>query len=130
MGKQTSSSRPAGLAKVREQHKLVSKHTKAIKKDTAPAPIAIKVDDAAMKGVDKKKKTRLSSKKRRYMKLLAEKPQRDKNPADLRELQIQSVKKMLSKDKDYQLSRGQKKRLKKKEKFINSKMLETKAIET
>ena len=66
----------------------MSKHTKAIKKDTAPAPIAIKVDDAAMKGVDKKKKTRLSSKKRRYMKLLAEKPQRDKNPADLRELQI------------------------------------------
>ena len=64
------------------------------------------------------------------MKLLADKPQRDKNPADLRELQIQSVKKMLSKDKDYQLSRGQKKRLKKKEKFINSKMLETKAIET
>ena len=130
MGKQASSSKSAGLAKVREQHKQVSKHTKAIKKDTVATPIGIKVDDAAMKGVDKKKKTRLSSKKRRYMKLLAEKPQRDKNPADLRELQIQSVKKMLSKDKDYQLSRGQKKRLKKKEKFINSKMLETKAIET
>ena len=64
------------------------------------------------------------------MKLLAEKPQRDENPGDLRELQIQSVKKMLSKDKDYQLSRGQKKRLKKKEKFIHSKMFETKAIET
>ena len=69
---------------------MVSKHTKAIKKDTvaAPAPIAIKVDDAAIKGVEKQKKTRLSSKKRRYLKLLAEKPQRDANPADLREFQI------------------------------------------
>ena len=92
MGKQASSSKPSlsGLAKVREQHKQVSKHTKAIKKDVVavPAPIAIKVDDAAMKGVDNKKKTRLSSKKRRYLKLLADKPQRDANPADLREFQI------------------------------------------
>ena len=95
-----------------------------------PAPIAVKTDDSGMKGIEKQKKTRLSSKKRRYLKLLAEKPQRDANPSDLREFQIQSVKKMLNKDKDFQLSRGQKKRLKKKEKFINSKMLETKAIET
>jgi hypothetical protein len=54
------------------------------------------------------------------------------NPADLRELQIQSVKKLLNKtDKaDAQLSRGQKKRLKKKERFLNSKLIEQKGKET
>ena len=77
----------------------------------------------------RKKKTRLSSKKRRYLQLLKSQPQREANPADLRDLQIQSVKKIL-KEKNNQLSRGQKKRLKKKEKFINSKLMENKAQET
>jgi hypothetical protein len=55
------------------------------------------------------------------------------NPADLRELQIQSVKKVLNKTNkggDAQLSRGQKKRLKKKERFLNSKLIEQKGKET
>ena len=52
------------------------------------------------------------------------------NPADLRELQIQSVKKVLGKGPDEQLSRGQKKRLKKKERFLNSKLIEQKGKET
>lgn len=43
-------------------------------------------------------------------------------------MHIDSVKKMLKDNK--LLSRGQKKRLKKKEKFINAKILEVKAKET
>ena len=72
----------------------------------------------------------MSAKKRRYLKLLKSQPQRDANPADLREFQIRSVKKILSKAEEASLSRGQKKRLKKKEKFLNSKLIETKAKET
>ena len=50
------------------------------------------------------------------------------NPADLRELQIRSVKKVVL--DEAQLSRGQKKRLKKKERFLNSQLIEQKGRET
>ena len=86
MGKQTLTSKPAsGLAKVREKSKLMTaKHTKAIKKDSPAAPLEVIKRDRVI--IDKKKKTRPSSKKRRFLKLLAEQPQRDAKPADLREL--------------------------------------------
>jgi hypothetical protein len=50
------------------------------------------------------------------------------NPADLRELQIRSVKKVVL--DEAQLRRGQKKRLKKKERFLNSQLIEQKGRET
>ena len=69
----------------------------------------------------RQKKKRLSSKKRRFNKLLTSTPKRDDAPLALRDLQIQSVKKILKSKES--LSRGQKKRLKKKEKFINQEVL-------
>lgn len=90
------------------------------------APIVIKGDDIEMK----KKKGRPSSKKRRYLQLLKSNPQRDEKPKQLVDFQVQSVKKTLNDKASEALSRGQKKRLKKKEKFINCKFLEGKSVET
>ncbi|CDW82774.1 UNKNOWN [Stylonychia lemnae] len=75
-----------------------------------------------------KKKLKMSTKKKRFIKLLESNPQRDKKPKDLTDIQIESAKKTL-KDNSA-LTRGQKKRLKKKEKFINKKIMESKAVET
>ena len=68
------------------------------------------------------KKKKLSSKKRRYLKLLQSNPQREENPKDLAQRQIESAKKMMKEA----LSRGQRRRLKKKEKFVNKKLIEDK----
>eukprot|EP00347_Sterkiella_histriomuscorum_P021897 403332384 len=75
-----------------------------------------------------KKKKKLSTKKRRYLQLLQSNPQRDENPKDLTQNQIDSAKKTLKDNK--LLTRGQKKRLKSKEKFINQRILEGRANET
>jgi len=122
-----ASSKLGGLKRLRDSAKTVSKLSKSvnsIKKDKSPAPAPAKTADLA----DAKKPTRPSAKKRRFLQLLKAKPQRVENPADLRELQIRSVKKVVL--GEAQLSRGQKKRLKKKERFLNSKLIEQKGKET
>lgn len=124
-----TSTKLGGLKRLRDSAKTVNKLSKksvnSIKKDKspAPAPATTTVDLA-----DAKKPTRPSAKKRRFLQLLKAKPQRVENPADLRELQIRSVKKVVL--GEAQLSRGQKKRLKKKERFLNSKLIEQKGKET
>lgn len=77
---------------------------------------------------DIKRKKKLSSKKRRYLKLLKSNPQRELNPKDLTQLQIESAKKMMKENEV--LSQGQRRRLKKKEKFINKMILEEKGATT
>jgi len=122
-----ASSKLGGLKRLRDSAKTVSKLSKSvnsIKKDKSPGPAPAKTADLA----DAKKPTRPSAKKRRFLQLLKAKPQRVENPADLRELQIRSVKKVVL--GEAQLSRGQKKRLKKKERFLNSKLIEQKGKET
>ena len=122
-----ASSKLGGLKRLRDSAKTVSKLSKSvnsIKKDKSPAPAPAKPSEQP----DAKKPTRPSAKKRRFLQLLKAKPQRVENPADLRELQIRSVKKVVL--GEAQLSRGQKKRLKKKERFLNSKLIEQKGKET
>ena len=69
------------------------------------------------------KKQKLRSKHRRTLKLLKSNPKRDLNPAKLVDKQVQSAQSFLEKKA---LSRGQRKRLQKKEKFINSAVLASK----
>ena len=78
----------------------------------------------------KKKKSRPSSKKRKFLQLVKSTPKRDENPKQLVDMHVHSVKKFLKDKGDEALSRGQKKRLKKKEKFINAKIMEGSAVET
>lgn len=73
--------------------------------------------------VEAEKKKKLRSKQRRTAKLLKLNPQRDSKPSMLVDKQVKSAHEFLEKDN---LSRGQRKRLQKKEKFINSAMLATK----
>ena len=105
-----------------EKIKKIKKGANLIKKETKKEEIIQKLDNGDVVMV-KKKKTRPSSKKRRFLKLLKENPQRDVAPKDLKALQIENVKKVLC---NSVLSRGQRKRLKKKEKFINAKVIEEK----
>ena len=132
MGKLAPSDTPSklgGLKRLRDQAKTVSKLSKksanSITKDKPPAPAT---PTPTANQPDAKKPTRPSAKKRRFLQLLKTKPQRVENPADLRELQIRSVKKVVL--DEAQLSRGQKKRLKKKERFLNSQLIEQKGKET
>jgi hypothetical protein len=62
------------------------------------------MSDDSMQVDGKLKKKRPSSKKRRYLQLLKSNPQRDQNPLDSKELQIQNAKKTLKENKS--LSRG------------------------
>lgn len=135
MGKQAKeevgSSKTKGLKKIRDQAKTISKVTKAIKKDkdimTLGQPMSshqLMTNKDNKMSMKEKKKSRPSAKKRRFLQLLKSQPKRDENPLDLRDHQIQQVKKVLSKAEKEQLSRGQKKRLKKKERFISSKVIE------
>ena len=140
MGKTSGSSAAVSekggrLAKLRAdiKHAALSKKkltANAIKKDKE----VVIIKDAENKDETMKvlvKKSRPSSKKRRFMQLLKTTPEREEQPQDLKQHQIQLVKKVLQKQRSGDsLSRGQKKRLKKKEKFINSKMIEEKALFT
>ena len=71
-----------------------------------------------------KKYKKLKIKQRRAEQLRRMNPQREKNPVTLPDFQVERAEAMLNSDKH--ISRGQRKRLAKKEKFVNQRLMEKK----
>ena len=73
-------------------------------------------------GLESKPKHKLKSKQRRTLQLLKSNPQRDQAPKLMADRQIDQAKSLL--DSRKVLSRGQRKRLDKKQRFISQRLLE------
>lgn len=76
--------------------KTVTKVTKSIKKDKEEALVQNASFNKDVQMSKKARKPRPSAKKRRFLQLLKTTPKRDENPMDLRDHQIQQVKKLLT----------------------------------